>query len=193
MNAAGRVVVVGGGVIGVACAHYLERAGWRVTVIDRGGVGGGCSHANCGFVCPSHVLPLAGPGAVRAALRTLFRRDSPLAIRWRLDPALSNWLWRFARRCNAADMLHSARAIQALLNSSRRLYDELFAEDGIEAEWQTRGLLFVFQTQAAMEHYAATNRLLHEQFDLSARRIDGRELTDLEPALKPGLAGGWYY
>ena len=61
----GHVVVVGGGVIGAACAYYLSRAGWSVTVLDRGDFGKGCSHGNCGFVCPSHVLPLAVPGAVR--------------------------------------------------------------------------------------------------------------------------------
>ena len=57
------VVVVGGGVIGAACAYYLSRAGRAVTVLDSGLFGMGCSHANCGFVCPSHVLPLAAPGA----------------------------------------------------------------------------------------------------------------------------------
>ena len=56
------VVVVGGGVIGTACAYYLAKAGRRVTLLDRGRVGGGCSHGNCGYVCPSHVLPLAAPG-----------------------------------------------------------------------------------------------------------------------------------
>ena len=65
---AGHVIVVGGGVIGAACAYYLCRSGWAVTVLDQGGFGKGCSHANCGFVCPSHVLPLAAPGAAREAL-----------------------------------------------------------------------------------------------------------------------------
>ncbi|HEV7225699.1 MAG TPA: FAD-dependent oxidoreductase, partial [Pirellulales bacterium] len=59
---AGHVLIIGGGVIGAACAHYLLKAGRRVTLIDQGEFGGGCSHGNCGFVCPSHVLPLAGPG-----------------------------------------------------------------------------------------------------------------------------------
>src|SRR5205085_2173129 len=144
---------VGGGVIGVACAHSLERAGWRVTVIDQGTVGGGCSHANCGFVCPSHVLPFAGPGALRQTLRTLLQKDSPLTVRPRLDPALWGWFLRFARRCNRADMLEAGRAIQALLNSSRALYGDLFRTEPLHAEWEERGLLFVFRSPLAMEHY----------------------------------------
>ena len=69
MRAAKHVVVIGGGVIGTACAYFLMRAGWRVTLIERGRVGGGSSHGNCGLVCPSHVLPLAEPGMVAKGLK----------------------------------------------------------------------------------------------------------------------------
>lgn len=187
------VVVIGGGVIGAACAYYLNRAGWSVTVADRGRFGAGCSHGNCGFVCPSHVLPLAVPGTVRSGLKALFQRNGPLRIKPRLDPALWAWLYRFARRCNARDMLAAGHAIQALLNSSRRLYDEILSAEAIDCEWQAKGMLFVFQTKPAFEHYVAADRLLREEFGLGAKRFDGTALTDLEPALKPGLAGGWFY
>ena len=76
-----RVVIVGAGVIGVSCAYHLRRAGLDVTLLDRGPVGGGCSHGNCGFLCPSHILPLAGPGVIGKTLRTLLQKDSPLAVR----------------------------------------------------------------------------------------------------------------
>jgi len=189
----GQVVVVGGGVIGAACAHYLARAGWRVIILDRGDFGAGCSHGNCGLVCTSHVLPLAAPGAFGLALRSLFLRDSPLRIKPRFDLSLWGWLLRFARRCNLSDMLESGRAIQPLLRSSRRLYDELMKEDSLECEWQTRGVLFVFQSRAGMEHYAQTDRLMRDHFAMAATRYDGDAVTELEPALKPGLAGGWLY
>jgi D-amino-acid dehydrogenase len=193
MSGARQVVVVGGGVIGAACAYYLTRAGWAVTLLDRGEFGRGCSHGNCGFVCPSHVLPLAAPGAFGMALRSLLRRDAPFRVKPRFDPALWAWLYRFARRCNRRDMVAAGRAIQALLNSSRRLYDALLKEEAIDCEWEARGLLFVFQTPAAMEHYAQTDRLLRESFGLSAIRFDSEALVQREPALKPGLAGGWLY
>lgn len=189
----GKVIVVGGGVVGAACAYYLARSGWAVTVVDRAGFGQACSHGNCGLVCPSHVLPLAAPGALGPALRSLFQRDAPLAIKPRFDPALWGWLWRFARCCNTADMLEAGRAIQALLNSSRRLYDELMRDEPFECEWEARGLLFVLRSQAGMDHYAKTDALLRASFGLAATRYDGPALTDLEPVLKPGLAGGWLY
>jgi len=190
---AGRVIVVGGGVIGTACAHYLSLAGREVTILDRGAFGAGASHANCGYVCPSHVLPLTTPGAVGMALRSMLKRDAPFYVKPRFDPTLWAWLFRFARRCNHRDMMAAAAAIRPLLNTSRRLYDELLRSEGIDCEWEARGLLFIFQSRSGMEHYAETDRLLRESFDLSATRHDGDALTALEPALKPGLGGGWHY
>jgi D-amino-acid dehydrogenase len=187
------VLIIGGGVIGTACAHYLLKSGRRVTIIDRGEFGRGCSHANCGFVCPSHVLPLAGPGAIRQTIKALFRPNSPFSIKPRLEPALWSWLLHFARRCNHSDMLEAGRAIQALLNSSRALYDELFETEKFDAEWETRGLLFVFLTPEGLDHYRHTDDILSEHFGKNATRYDSQQLTDLEPTLKPGLAGGFHY
>ncbi|MCI0358651.1 MAG: FAD-dependent oxidoreductase [Planctomycetaceae bacterium] len=187
------VVVIGGGVIGAACAYYLSRRGLEVTIVEQGGFGSGCSHANCGYVCPSHVLPMAAPGAVWMGLKALVARNSPLKIRPRLDPALWSWLWQFTRNCNATQMLSAGRAIQALLASSRRLYDELLAQERIECEWEAKGLLFVFQTDAAFEHYAATDELMGREFGIRARRLAGDALVAMEPALKPGLPGAWLY
>jgi D-amino-acid dehydrogenase len=187
------VVIAGSGVIGTACAYYLAKAGWTVTILDQGEFGRACSHANCGFVSPSHVLPLAMPGALRGALMALLTPSAPLSIKPRFDLALWTWLYRFARRCNTADMLAAGRAIQALLLSSRALYPELLAEEAIECEWEARGMLLVFQSRAAMEHHAETYRLQREHFHLAAQRIDGSELSQREPALKSGLAGGWLF
>lgn len=193
MTSADGVVVVGGGVIGAACAYYLRQTGRPVTLIDQGRFGSGCSHGNCGFVCPSHVLPLAAPGALREALQTLFARNSPLKIRWRPDPALWGWFWQFARNCNRRDMLAAGHAIQSLLVSSRSLYDALLRTTLTDVEWEAQGLLFVFRTQPAMDHYAETDHLLRAEFNLAAMRYDGPALCELEPALKPGCAGGWHY
>lgn len=189
----GSVIVVGGGVIGAFCAYFLNRAGWHVTIVDSGRFGHGCSHANCGVVSPSHVLPLALPGAIRSALSAMIQRNGPFSIKPRLDPALWNWLFHFARRCNPRDMLEAGHAIQALLNSSRKLYHQIIPDEGLDCEWETQGLFFVLATERGMDHFAETDRLLHAEFGMPAKRFDARALEQAEPALKPGLAGGWLY
>ena len=194
MNSATRhVVVIGGGVIGTACAYFLMRGGWQVTLIERGQVGSGSSHGNCGLVCPSHVLPLAEPGMVAKGLKSLFQRNSPFAIKPRLDPALWSWLLHFASRCNERDMIAAGHGIQPLLLSSMALYQDLVEREALDCEFETRGLLFAYRSQAGMQEYAATDRLMSEAFQCPARQYDGDALVELEPALQPGLAGGWYY
>jgi D-amino-acid dehydrogenase len=188
-----RAVIIGGGVIGAACAYYLTRHGWHVTIVEADRFGKGCSHGNCGFVCPSHVLPLAEPGAVVSALKALVQRNSPFSIRPRFDPQLWSWLLRFAKRCNEAAMMEAGRACHALLASSMQSYRELLDTENIDCEWETRGLLFVYQTEREWLEYARTDRLLSEHFQLRARKLDGRELVQFEPALKEGLAGAWHY
>jgi D-amino-acid dehydrogenase len=188
-----RVVVVGGGVIGAASAYFLRQAGRSVTILDAGAFGRGCSHGNCGYISPSHVLPLAGPGALQSALKTLFQKNSPLRVRMRLDPALWSWFWKFARRCNERDALAAGHAIQNLLLSSRALYDELVRATLSDVEWEPSGVLFVFQSDAAFDHYAETDALLGREFNLSATLYDADDLLEFEWSLKPGIAGGWFY
>lgn len=191
MAADGRhTLVVGGGIIGIACAHYLTDAGFRVTVVDQAGVGSGCSRRNCGFVSPSHVLPLAGPGAIGSALKALLSSAGAFRIRPRLDPALWRWLWNFACRCNRHDQVQSGRAIQPLLLSSKDLYRKLVGD--LDCEWQERGLLMVYRNRALFEAYASVNDLLASEFSESAQRLEGDALREFEPALNDSVVGAWH-
>ena len=174
--------------------YELARAGWMVTVVDRGAFGAGCSHGNCGYICPSHVLPLAGPGAIGTTLKTLFQKNSPLKVHPGFALTHLGWFLRFAAKCNRSDLLKSAVGIQALLDSSRRLYDEFLGREGPDVEWDDRGLLFVFRTAAAFEHYAETDSLLRSRFDRGADRFAANELAELEPGLKrESISGGYLY
>lgn len=193
MSPAKCTVVIGGGVIGGMCAWYLRRSGHTVTIVEANDFGAGCSWANCGFICPSHILPLTTPGAVGKALRGLVRRNSPFSIRPRLSWSLWQWLANFAIRCNRQAMLAAAPAIHALLQSSRELYEELLAESKIECQWQRRGLLFVYRDAHEFEAYRTVDRLLYEHFGVAATPYPGDQVCELEPALKSGLAGGWHY
>ena len=188
-----RAIVIGGGIVGAACAHYLNRTNWDVTILERKTFGSGAAHANCGLISPSHILPIPGPGVIAKSLKGMLFPNSPFSIKPRLDFALWNWLFRFARYCNRKDMLESGKTLQRMLNSSRALYEDLFTNEPLVAEWQKEGVLFPFLHQAGMDHFAETDHLLREHFGQGADRYDGAELAKLEPALKPGLAGGWHY
>ena len=187
------MVVIGGGVVGAACAYYLNLSGWQVTVVEQKQFGSGAAHGNCGYVCPSHILPLPGPGVIRKTMKAMVSPDSPFSIKPRFDLSLWSFLFQFARHCNQKDMLAAGVTLQKMLNSSQALYEELFSTEPLDAEWQKSGILYPFLHQAGMEHFAENNQLLQEHFGHSAERYDGDEVSKLEPALKSGMAGGWYF
>lgn len=187
------VVIVGGGIIGAMCAYYLNRAGYAVTIVDRGKFGAACSHGNCGYVSPSHVLPLTTPGGIRKALRSMLSSSSPFYIKPRLSLDLWSWLWRFSRRCNQRDMMSAAQTLHTLLQSSKQLYETLISEEGIDCEWETRGIFFVFHSDHEFHEYQKTNDLLVKNFGVGAKPFDGRQLVAAEPALVDGLGGAWLY
>lgn len=193
MSESRRTVIVGGGVVGASCAYYLARAGRSVSLIDSGAFGNGCSHANCGFVSPSHVLPLAAPGAIATILKFMARPRSPVRVRPGVVLRDPGWFWRFARNCRESTMLATARGIHALLRSSRSLYETLVRDEKIDCDWQKKGMLFVFRSPEAMNHYDAVNRLLTDRYETPARRIEPDELAVMEPSLQSGPAGAWFY
>lgn len=90
-------------------------------------------------------------------------------------------------------MIEAGRGIQPLLLSSMALYRELVEHEALDCEFETRGLLFAYRSKEGMREYAATDRLMGEAFHCAVRCYDGDALLELEPALRPGLAGGWYY
>ncbi|MEM9557218.1 MAG: FAD-dependent oxidoreductase [Acidobacteriota bacterium] len=187
------VAVVGGGIIGIACAHFLQKAGYEVTVLDRADIGHACSHANCGMICPSHVLPLNEPGALRDGFLSLFDRTAPLKIRPQMRLDLYRWLIEFARRCSHRQMIEAGHNLLPLLHSSLDEYHALFAELPRAGQWKENGLAYVFRDEASLEGFARTDRLLSETYGIGARRIEGADLATFDPSLRPDLAGAFVY
>ena len=186
------VLVLGGGAIGLACAHYLLEAGRSVTVLERGTPGCGSSHGNCGTLTPSHAPPLAAPGVIATALRWLFTPDAPLRIRPRLDPALLRWLFGFARHCNWRDYRAAAASRAPLLLHSRALIEALVRRHALDCEFAARGTLHVYRDRRQFAAGRAALRVL-EGLDIPFEAWDGASVEAREPALKPGVAGALFY
>lgn len=186
-------MIVGGGVVGAASAYYLRLAGKEVTILDKGAFGKGCSHGNCGYISPSHVLPLCKPGAVTKTLKSMFNNNSAFYLRPRIDFRLWGWLLKFARYCNQREMLSTGHALHALLQSSDQEYRRLFQSELTETEFDTTGMLFVFATQKMFDEYAETNELVAREYGVRAEPLTGQQLVEQEPALKSGLAGAFKY
>src|SRR3954469_15476189 len=114
------IIIIGGGVIGMACAYELSSRGAQVTVIDRGEPGFGCSYGNAGWITPCFALPLPMPGMFWKTIGWLMDPDSPLRIQPRFNFDLIRWLTRF---CFSMNERLFQRSVAALIELSKYSLD----------------------------------------------------------------------
>jgi D-amino-acid dehydrogenase len=186
-----KVVVVGGGVIGVSCAYYLARQGASVTVLERERMGAGASSGNAGTVSAGHP-PLNRPGRLAGAVRQLIDPTSPLHVRPRWDPGLWRWLMGFARYCTAAHVEKAMGIMGPMGLDALRLFDELIAEERIECEYRRDGYYDVCATSAGLAE-AVNEADMIRKYAYHPEVLDGDELRKREPLLSSRVIGGVFY
>jgi len=186
------VLILGAGVIGLSCAWYLLGRGRRVTVLDRGRVGGGASHGNCGTLTPSHAAPLAMPGMIGEALRMMWRKDAPFHIAPRVDLELLGWFLRFARRCNWRDFQAVNQAKAKILTHSRGLIGDLVAAHDLRCDFAANGTLYVFREQQALDDFGWHLDSLRA-VGIPVEERSAAEVLALEPGLRDDIVGGVFH
>ena len=180
-----RVVVLGSGVVGVTTAFYLARAGHEVTVIDREqGPALETSFANAGQISPGYAAPWAAPGVPLKAVKWMFQKHAPLAIR--PDDAGKQfqlqWMWQMLQNCTAERYAINKGRMVRLAEYSRDCLQALRAQTGIQYEGRTGGTLQVFRTQQQFDGAAKDIAVLKEA-NVPYELLTSRELAQAEPAL----------
>ena len=182
------VVVLGAGIIGITTAYFLNKAGHRVTVIERNPHAGlETSYANGGQLSYSYVAPLAGPGVVPKIPPWLLRADSPLRFYPQFD--LDQWRWclAFVRACNRPQAEISTVHLLRLAYYSRDLIHDIVANEPVTFDYRRNGKLVIFSDVASFD---GAKRTLDFQraFGSEQNALDGKQCLDLEPALQ-NIAG----
>jgi D-amino-acid dehydrogenase len=188
-----KVIVLGGGVIGISTAYYLARGGADVTVIERHDSSAQeTSFANAGQVSPGYSTPWAAPGIPLKAMKWLFQKHAPLSIR--LDGSLFQlrWMAQMLQNCSPERYAINKERMMRVADYSRICLQKLRADTGIAYEQRTGGTLQLFRTNAqldAVQRDIAVLDSCHVPYQLLTRD----ELSGAEPALAQAqerLAGG---
>ena len=178
-----RVLVLGGGVIGVTSAWYLAQAGHEVTLVDRQpGPALETSFANAGEISPGYSSPWAGPGIPVKAVKWLLMRYGPLAVRPALDPAMWSWVLRMLRNCTSARYALNKSRMVPIAEYSRDCLRELRASTGIAYDERSRGTLQLFRTQKQLDGTAGDIEVLRS-FGVPFELLDRAGCAEAEPAL----------
>ena len=179
-----KVLVLGGGVIGVSSAYFLARAGHEVEVVDRqSGPALETSFANAGEVSPGYSAPWAGPGVPIKAIKWMLMQHSPLVIWPLLDPAMWRWGAMMLANCTGrAYALNKSRMVP-IAEYSRDVLKALRAETGIGYDDRAQGTLQLFRTQKQLDGIGGDVQVL-KQYGVPFEVLDREGFCKVEPALR---------
>lgn len=179
-----KVVIIGGGVIGLSSAYYLQQSGHEVTVIDKTDISDNCSYGNAGYVCPSHFIPLATPGIVVQGLKWMWNSKSPFYVQPRLDWGLMDWGLKFMRSATEEHVEKAAVPLRDVAILSKKLYENMSQLPQFNFALEQKGLLEIFQTDKGAEHAHHTVAKAHELGLSDTELLDFDQLQALEPQTK---------
>jgi D-amino-acid dehydrogenase len=186
-----RVIILGGGVIGMCAAYHVLKKGLAVQLIERETPGGdNCSMGNAGMIVPSHFVPLAAPGMISKGLRWMLNAESPFYIRPRLSPELARWAWLFFQHSTPKHVEDTKQLLLDLNLESRRLFTELAKEDDFGLT--TRGLLMLCKTGKGLDEEAEVAEAARE-IGLPAEVVDAATAAKLDPGVTMDIKGAVYF
>ncbi len=182
-------LIIGGGIVGLFSAYFLQKEGIEVTVIDRTDMRENCSTGNAGMIVPSHIIPLSAPGMISKGISWMFSSKSPFYIHPRLDYKLLQWSLLFFKAANEKQVAKAIPFLKNLGLLSKSLYLN-FREEHPEADLalQEKGLMMVYQTDAMGKEEVEFAHLARKH-GLEAEILSPQDIQKVEPNLEVKAKG----
>lgn len=187
-----RIAIIGGGIIGLSTAMYLQRDGHEVVVFDSSDGLTNCSYGNAGYICPSHFIPLATPGIVKQGLKWMWNSQSPFYVEPRLDWDLIRWGWLFMRSATKEKVHKAAAPLRDISLISQQSYID-WHESGIDFRYQHKGLLEVVQTATGESHAREVVDRAIAIGLVDTEWLDRDQLAEKEPGIRMNARGAIYF
>ncbi|RYD77029.1 MAG: FAD-dependent oxidoreductase, partial [Sphingobacteriales bacterium] len=187
-----KVLIIGGGIVGLSAAYYLQKKGFQVTVLDKGDVVDNCSYGNAGMIVPSHFVPLAAPGMISQGIRWMFDSKSPFYVRPGFNLNLVSWGLKFVRHATAKHVERAAEPLRDLSLLSKKLYEDLAKEPGFNFELTNNGILAFYKTEKAGEEEAHLAEKAND-LGLDMAVLNATECKALQPELELDVLGAVHY
>ena len=187
------VLIIGGGIVGLSTAYFLNKEGFEVTVIDKGDITSGASFVNAGYITPSHIIPLASPGMIAKGIKMMFNSASPFYMKPRLDADFLKWSWYFHKSSTPAKVEKAIPLIKDINLISRELFADIKNSGDLgDFQLERKGLLMLYKTEASYLHEKqVAERVAFEGLEVSD--LNKAELQQLEPNVNIDAEGAIHY
>ena len=187
-----KTIIVGGGIIGLCSAYYLQKEGHQVTIIDKSNFSSGASYVNAGYITPSHFIPLAAPGMINKGLKWMFNSSSPFYVKPRLDLDFLKWTLAFKKSATEKKLEKAIPVIKDINLLSRDLYEDIKASNAFNFHYERKGLLMCYQSdKVGEEEWEIGKRGIDE--GLGVKNLSKKEVDILEPNANLNIKGAVYY
>jgi len=183
------VTIVGAGIVGVCAAAFLQKKGFRVTLVDSGPVGEGASFGNAGNISPGAVVPYLIPGVLKEAPKWLLDPEGPLRIRPGYFFRALPWFLAAAKASTEERALATSRAMHELHRGSFEAYDEITRGTEAAALIERCGQLYVSEHEGLAQGSALARRM-REMAGVKSIAIDAGGVREAEPTLAPIYKSG---
>lgn len=145
------IIIIGAGIMGLTTAYELLKAGRKVTIIDESDITDSTSFGNAGLLSAFDKGPLANPGIVFNTLKLMIKGESPVNIHPTLDTKIYKWLWKFVNSANKDRLKRTLALFEKYGHISNDAYEKMQNIDGLDLDFQRRGMLSVFTEQKSYD------------------------------------------
>ncbi|WP_149275548.1 NAD(P)/FAD-dependent oxidoreductase [Pareuzebyella sediminis] len=188
-----KIIIIGGGIVGLSAAYFLQKEGHEVTVIDKSDLTSGASFVNAGYITPSHIIPLAAPGMIAQGIKMMFNSASPFYMKPRWDMDFFKWAWYFNKSSTKEKVARAIPVIKDINILSRNLFEEI-KESGDLGDFQLerKGLLMLYQSDTSRQHEIEVARKA-SFLGLEVSELDQKQLQSIEPEIAIKAKGAIHY
>jgi len=187
------IVIIGGGIVGLSSAYFLQKEGHQVTVIDKSDITSGASFVNAGYITPSHIIPLASPGKIAQGIKWMFNSSSPFYMKPRWDSDFFRWSWYFHKSSTKTKVEKAIPVIKDINLLSRDLYEGIKASGDLgDFQLERKGLLMLYKTQKSYEHEMEVAQKA-SFLGLEVSELNKTQLGEIEPHIQIDAEGAIHY
>ncbi|WP_421716291.1 NAD(P)/FAD-dependent oxidoreductase [Arcobacter arenosus] len=181
------IIIIGGGIVGLTCAYFLNKAGREVTIIDEGNITNSTSFGNAGLLSAFDKSPLSYPGVITNTLKLMLKNQSPAIVHPTTDLNVYKWLLKFIINANEKRTNKTMMLFEKYGEISNRLYKKMQKDDNLDFDFHHDGMLSIFTEEKTYQEKLKKYNFVDEK---RFKVLDKEEINEYLPSGTDKIKGG---